>query len=262
MKIYYTHDEDGNVTLGKIVETHVVYEDLDVTEETGEFTADGSDDSANFEEDESSDNGDFETEVEEPVTEESNEEVTATLTGVEYTTEPGILSVCSSTGEPVTITYTVPEGATTGYVDIGDINIETVPASEVNDEDIAQVATNEKVSAVSEDENQQETSSAASFTESERAELETLKREKKVTLIESYNESLSEEDKAGLMEELDALTYEELELKLLKLYKAHQEAEDENDFVAAPVPFAVPEPQKPETAENKLNSYIRRMLKK
>ena len=256
MKIYYTRDEDGNVTLGKIVETHVVYEDLDVTEETGEFTADGSDDSANFEEDESSDNGDFETEVEEPVTEESNEEVTATLTGVEYTTEPGVLKV------EETVTYTVPEEATTGYVDIGDINIETVPASEVNDEDIAQVATNEKVSAVSEDENQQETSSTASFTESERAELETLKREKKVTLIESYNESLSEEDKAGLMEELDALTYEELELKLLKLYKAHQEAEDESDFIAAPVPFAVPEPKKPVTAEDNLNSYIRRMLGK
>ena len=251
MKIYYTHDEDGNVTLGKIVETHVVYEDLDVTEETGEFTADGSDDSANFEEDESSDNGDFETEVEE-TTEEPVQEQTVEIT--------------VSGGEATSYTYVLPETdqlATTGYIDVGPINTDTtLVASEVNDEDIAQVATNEKVSAVSEDENQQETSSTASFTESERAELETLKREKKVTLVESYNESLSEEDKAGLMEELDALTYEELELKLLKLYKAHQEAEDENDFVAAPVPFAVPEPQKPVTAEDNLNSYIRRMLKR
>lgn len=255
MKIYYTHDEDGNVTLGKIVETHVVYEDLEVKEDTGEFTADDSDDSANFEDKSSEDNGEFETPVEE-TTEESNEKVTATLTGVEYTTEPGVLNV------EETVTYTIPEGeqlATTGYVEISEIN---PVIEEVTNEDIAQVATNEKVSAVSEDENQQETSSAASFTESERAELETLKREKKVTLVESYNDSLNDEEKADLMNELDALTYEELELKLLKIYKAHQDAESESDFVAAPVPFAVPEPQKPVTAEESLNSYIRRMLGK
>ena len=251
MKIYYTHDEDGNVTLGKIVETHVVYEDLEVKEDTGEFTADDSDDSANFEDESSEDNGEFETPVEE-TTDEPVQEQTVEIT--------------VSDGEATSYTYVLPETdqlATAGYVDVGPINTDTtLVAEEVKDENIAQVATNEKVSAVSEDENQQETSGAASFTESERAELETLKREKKVTLVESYNDSLNDEEKADLMNELDALTYEELELKLLKIYKAHQDAESESDFVAAPVPFAVPEPQKPVTAEESLNSYIRRMLGK
>ena len=60
------------------------------------------------------------------------------------------------------------------------------------------------------------------------------------------------------MNKLDSLTYEELELKLLKIYKENVEAEE--NFSTTPVPFAVPEPQKKTTAQDNLNSYIRRML--
>lgn len=259
MKVFYALNDAGEVTLDRIVETRVIYEDVEDNAQTGE----------NFVE-------------ETPVTEEPVEEISSEQGDTELTSEAEVVveeptaetevsaeETTEATDES-TITYVVngDEESTTGTIAISEenlenyvaINPEIVVENPVNED--AQVATNEKVSAVSEDEIQQEAPSTASFAESERAELETLKREKKVTLVESYNESLSEEDKAGLMEELDALTYEELELKLLKLYKAHQEAEDESDFVAAPVPFAVPEPQKPETAENKLNSYIRRMLKK
>ena len=204
MKIFYTLSEDGEVTLGKIVETHVVYEDLEDPEQTGtdftssnEFTTDSGD-------------GDFE------------------------------LANTPTTDDTI---------STDGDVTAPELNVTTTSA---------EAATTAKVSAASENEIQQEDTSTASFTDSERAELEALKREKKVTLLESYNESLTDEEKASLMNELDTLTYEELELKLLKIYK--EKAEDEDNFVSTPVPFAVPEPQKQETADEKLNSYIRRML--
>ena len=202
MKIFYTLSEDGEVTLGKIVETHVVYEDLEDPEQTGtdftssnEFTTDSGD-------------GDFE------------------------------LANTPTTDDTI---------STDGDVTAPELNVTTTSA---------EAATTAKVSAASENEIQQEDTSTASFTDSERAELEALKREKKVTLINSYE--LTDEVRDNLMNELDSLTYEELELKLLKIYKENVEAEE--NFSATPVPFAVPEPQKKTTAQDNLNSYIRRML--
>lgn len=222
MKIYYTHDEDGNITLGRITETHVVYEDLDVKEDTGDNFATDSDNFVNDSENFDNDSEHF--------------EATLNAGDINYST------VTYVTSEPI-------QG-----------NVSNVyPEADVN----AQVATNEKVSAVSEDENQQETSSAASFTESERAELETLKREKKVALIENYEKYLSAEQKEEFLKTVDDYSYEKLEVALLKVFKEYQESQptEEEDF-SQTVPFAVPEPQKPETAESKMNSYIRRMLKK
>jgi hypothetical protein len=209
MKIFYTLSEDGEVTLGKIVETHVVYEDLEDPKQTGtDFTS-------------------------------SNE----------FTTDSGDgdFGLATTPTTEDTITVDGNQDSTTATL-----------AVNVDGTISAEVATTEKVSAASENENQQEDTSTASFTDSERAELEALKREKKVTLLESYNESLTDEEKASLMNELDTLTYEELELKLLKIYKDKAEAEE--NFSAAPVPFTVPEPKKQETADEKLNSYIRRLL--
>lgn len=222
MKIYYTHDEDGNITLGRITETHVVYEDLEVKEDTGDNFATDSDNFVNDSENFDNDSEHF--------------EATLNAGDINYST----------------VTYVTSE-AIQGNVS------NVYPEADVN----AQVATNEKVSAVSEDENQQETSSAASFTESERAELETLKREKKVALIENYEKYLSAEQKEEFLKTVDDYSYEKLEVALLKVFKEYQESQptEEEDF-SQTVPFAVPEPQKPETAESKMNSYIRRMLKK
>ena len=214
MKLFYTLNDDGEVTLGKIVETHVVYEDLEDTAQTGtDFTSSN----------EFTDSGDGDFTVE------------TTTTTTEETT-PVVPTETDKT--PAEFTNDSPESTP----------VVTNPSAEaaVNDTE---------VSAASEEQNQQENTSPASFTDSERAELEALKREKKVTLINSYE--LTDEVREDLMNQLDTLTYEELEFKLLKIYKENAEADN---FSAAPVPFAVPEPQTKRTAEDNLNAYIRRKL--
>lgn len=214
MKLFYTLSDDGEVTLGKIVETHVVYEDLEDTAQTGtDFTSSN----------EFTDSGDGDFTVE------------TTTTTTEETT-PVVPTETDQTSAEFTNGSTEPTPVVTN------------PSAEaaVNDTE---------VSAASEEQNQQENTSPASFTDSERAELEALKREKKVTLINSYE--LTDEVREDLMNQLDTLTYEELEFKLLKIYKENAEADN---FSAAPVPFAVPEPQTKRTAEDNLNAYIRRKL--
>jgi len=214
MKLYYTLSDDGEVTLGKIVETHVVYEDLEDTAQTGtDFTSSN----------EFTDSGD------------------------------GDFTVDQTTTTTTEATTTVPTESDKTPDEFANDSQESTPAANNQSAEVA--VTNSKVSAASEEQNQQENTSPASFTDSERAELEALKREKKVTLINSYE--LTDEVRNNLMNELDTLTFEELELKLLKIYKENAEAEN---FSAAPVPFAVPEPQKNTTAEDKLNSYIHRIL--
>jgi hypothetical protein len=215
MKLFYTLSDDGEVTLGKIVETHVVYEDLEDTAQTGtDFTSSN----------EFTDSGDGDFTVEETTT----------------TTTEGTTPVA-----PTESDKTPDEFA----------NGSTEPTPAVNNPSAEAAVNDTEVSAASEEQNQQENTSPASFTDSERAELEALKREKKVTLINSYE--LTDEVRDNLMNELDTLTFEELELKLLKIYKENAEADN---FSTAPVPFAVPEPQTKRTAEDNLNAYIRRKL--
>lgn len=211
--------EQGEVALGKIVETHVVYEDLEDLAQTGtDFTS-----SAEFTD-----------------SEEGNCECTDS--NEECSCGPKDDDEDKKKCETITASLTTEEE-----------NTATI------DQSAEAAVADPKVSAASENENQQEDTSTASFANSERAELEALKREKKVALLESYNDSLTDEVKANLINELDTLTLEELELKLLKIYK---EKAEEETFSAKAVPFAVPEPQKVETGETKLNSYIRRMLRK
>ena len=70
---------------------------------------------------------------------------------------------------------------------------------------------------------QEESSSTTSFADSEREELETLKREKKINLINSYKEFLSEEEFNNFTNSVDSYTDETLELDLLKIYKKGKE---------------------------------------
>ena len=79
--------------------------------------------------------------------------------------------------------------------------------------------------------------SSTSFTEGEREELETLKREKKIALVNSYKENFSEEVINDFMTKVDDFSEEQLELELLKAYKANQEDEKPmRAFAYAPVP--------------------------
>ena len=80
----------------------------------------------------------------------------------------------------------------------------------------------EKVSAENEQDDTKEISGSSSFADSERAELETLKREKKIALISSYKDTLTDEEYDSLIESVDSFETEtDLELDLLRRYKEH-----------------------------------------
>ena len=73
---------------------------------------------------------------------------------------------------------------------------------------------------VDEQEPVQEESNSTAFSESERAEFEALKREKKVNLLDSYKDFLTEEEYNTFFANLDNYENDGLELELLKKYKA------------------------------------------
>lgn len=220
MKIYYSLDENGKVTLGNINEVRVTYEDVVDASATGEGTF-ASQDSDNFVTDSdnfSTDSDNFAAEIEKP--EETDTPIIETINAEDLAT--------------ATVT-TIEEESTT-----------------------AQLASNlGKESTVNEGETTTQATGPASFTDSERAELEALKKEKKLALIKNYEEYLSDEEKVDFTDHIDDYTEETLELALLKAFKKTSE-----ETFSTMAPLAVPEPQIPETADNQLNSYIRRMLRK
>lgn len=82
---------------------------------------------------------------------------------------------------------------------------------------------------------QENNSGSTSFAESERAELEALKREKKETLINSYKDDLSEDEYSNFISNIDSFeTYESLELELLKAYKNNKYTKVMRAFAFAP----------------------------
>jgi len=129
------------------------------------------------------------------------------------------------------------------------------PAQDVNVEIAPN--TNMKVSVDDEQKSIEETSSSTSFTESERAEFETLKREKKIALVNSYKESLEEEEFNEFMNfaSQEETTEEQLELKLLKAYKRNQESS-----VKPMRAFATFAPKNVE--ENSLDAFVRKNMRK
>lgn len=80
-------------------------------------------------------------------------------------------------------------------------------------------------------------SSSTSFTESERAELEALKKAKKVEFLNSYKDILSEEEFNNYSISLDNFTEEGLELELLRKFKENAgQNKKVRAFAFAPVP--------------------------
>ena len=119
----------------------------------------------------------------------------------------------------------------------------------------AEVTETTKKVSVANEEIEKENSSTTSFTESERAELNSLKREKKVNLLNSFKEYLTSEEYADYESRIDTFEVETLEVELLKKYKAHKEEEPKNTMRA----FALFTPQK-ENARNTLDDFVRRNL--
>lgn len=226
MRVHFSCDENGVVTLGDVNEVHMTYEDVEEPkkEETGVTQATES-----------------KTDVEEEVVEEiAEEEVVEMESTAEETTEAESLeeteevtetedvkveeAVTEEVAEEKTFETTEETEETTETEEIVDAaSTEDSDATPTNEEVAqvvnAEVTTDEKKVSVEDETIEETTSSSTSFTESERAEFEALKREEKIRLVDSYKGDLSEESIDHFMANIDAFDKKDLEVELLKAYK-------------------------------------------
>ncbi len=213
-RVYYSIDENGNITLGDVNEVHIVYEDVQAsTGGTGDqFSIDGSDE-GQFSEGSVDSTEDFTLTTDADIVQDT-QVLNAEIEQEVFTEKPEVV------------------------------------------EEPAQVAADEGKSAANETIQEEENSGTASFTQSERAELESLKREKKLNLLNDYKEFLDDAEFVDFTNRIDEFTEEKLELELLKKYKARQA-----DSPKQMAPFAMfQEPKTKETDADRLASYIRRQL--
>lgn len=240
MRVNYSCDESGVITLGNVNEVHVVYEDVvtsvstaTVTEETGvettspenatieivdstaeiiEETVEVSSDSPEVV-DSSAEIVNAEKEEEEEKDEEEEKE--------EDKKEEEDKPCCEEEDKKKKCGCETDE---TSEMVAAACDSDAANAAQVSNAEVTEVTENvTKVSVENEEPKQEENSSSTSFTESERAEFETLKREEKISLIDSYKDNLSEEEYNKFMSSVDIKSKDELEVELLKAYKQYAE---------------------------------------
>ena len=247
MKINYVCDENGNVTLGDVVEVRVTYEPVvqapvNATEEeiVGVENATEDIEDKKDEEDEvveEKDEKDSEEEFVEPSEEvkEEEEEENPVEEDLAKKDEEDDKVVCAACGEVEEEPATATDAA-------------EVSNAEITEEE--RVISDEQVTAEETD------SSSTSFAESERAEFEALKREKKVNLLNSYKEILSDEEYDSYLGSIDSFEESDLELKLLKSYKDFKQEEPKQTraFAFAPILNAKQE------NKNAIDDFIRSNL--
>ena len=123
---------------------------------------------------------------------------------------------------------------------------------------------NEDVEASNDAAVSESNSSSATFTDSERAEFEALKREKKVNLINSYKEFLSEEEYKTFVDSVDSYAdNDKLEFDLLKKFKAYSDehAADSKSNSSSIIPFAFTNVNNEKSsAEKSLTNYVNGLL--
>lgn len=245
MRVKYSCDENGAITLGTVNEVHISYEDIPAAiEETGVEQAT------------------VMSSIEEPVTETSEEEIVVEepiqaeeieQPTIEETFETPVVAETpveeTSESAPVVEENVVHEEPTTV---VDETFTEEVSEAPVTNAEVTE--TTEKVS-VDNEQIEEENSSTTSFAESERAEFETLKREKKVTLLDSYKEYLTDEEYADFTSRIDTFEVDTLEVELLKKYKSHTERTPQKTMRA----FALFAP-KTESAINGLDAFVRKNL--
>lgn len=213
MRIYYSIDNENNVTLGNIEEVHVTYEKIEKEEpEASAPTFEGN-------------TGVTDPELTATATEDNSASVESATADLVDTT---VSTNCSAENEPVapveeqsvqpSVNTTVDDAAANAA------NENTADFAAQNVDANTQTTTKE-VGAVNE-QNKETISSSAPLTDSERAEFEALKRAKKEDLLTSYKEYLSEEEYNGFFATIDSVSKEELETSLLKAYKDFQEREN------------------------------------
>ena len=144
-------------------------------------------------------------------------------------------------------------------------NFTGAAASVTNVEDAPLV--NEEQQQVNESEcghenKQIENSSSTSFTDSEREEYENLKKAKKVQLVESYRNVLTEEQYNNYMSSIDTFSAEDLELDLLKIYKRVNDEVNTTSVRGIGRAFTVYAPETNKDTENPLDAFVRKNLKR
>lgn len=255
MKVNYTCDENGNIVLGDIVEVHVVYEEIQPTVQTEEVQvyteaiveenqtqdetnteqidepsidavnslADNNTNENDKDEDEEENKEDNDIDNNEPKNDDDNQD-----DFVEQTHEDNSANVDDTNVGNNPVIEEEPVVVTQEPAQVSDVTITpTQMEASVENE---QITNNEETNA-----------SSTSLSESERAEFKTLKREKKITLINSYKEFLSEDEFSNFTTNVDSFTDEMLELELLKAYKRNQDSNSNTNqttiraFAFAPV---------------------------
>lgn len=196
-RVRYTCDEKGEITLGQVNEVHVVYEDV-VDESKNEEPT--------FEQSTEEENLGVATATEDPIVEGATKE--EIVKHEEINTDQAVVK---STAEEVFSNEETIEQQTENLpeVQVDDVSQASVSNAEITDE--KKVSENETI--------EQEDSSASTFAQSQVEELEALKREKKIALLDSYKEDLSDEEYADFTARIDEFDNDSLELELLRRYK-------------------------------------------
>ena len=248
MKIKYSCDESGNVSLGDIVEVRVAYEEVvnvsntatEVEEvgvenatETIEENAEEQESELAKKDDEEEKGRCVESDDDKDEEEDTEEDSTDDPEKCKKDDDDDKV-VCAACGD-----------------------VEEQPTADAADVSNAEVTETERVVSDGNEQVAEETNtSSASFTDSERAEFETLKREKKINILNSYKEILSEEEFNNFLGSIDSFEENDLELELLKAYKASKDKEPKIQRAFAFAPIL----EKNNADKNSLDDFIRNNL--
>lgn len=253
MKIKYTCDDNGNVSLGDIVEVRVTYEEVvEVSNTATEVEEVGVENATEIEQSEvvegevfqtvenEESNNDAAPENELANNSEEEEEDSTDEDSADKSEEEEDKVVCAACGDEVEENKE-EEQSTADAADVS--NAEVTEVERVSDG-------NEQIST------EEENSSFASFTDSERAEFEALKREKKVSILNSYKDILSEEEFDTFLDSIDSFSETNLELELLKAYKASKDKESKPTRAFAFAPLL----ERKNAEKNSIDDFIRKNL--
>ena len=250
LKFYYTIDENAVVTLGEVKEVHVVWEEMPEPAPAPEPPSPN----ASLEDNTASAETDMGQAEPEPSAEPKvGEQTDFDNQTPETTPDP----------EPVSAASTIENEEGHNSND-QQSNFTGAAASVTNVEDAPLVNEGQQVneSECGHENKQTESSSSTSFTDSEREEYENLKKAKKVQLVESYRNVLTEEQYNNYMSSIDTFNAEDLELDLLKIYKRVNDEVNTTSVRGIGRAFTVYAPETNKDTENPLDAFVRKNLKR
>ena len=248
LKFYYTIDENAVVTLGEVKEVHVVWEEMP------EQTPAEPSPNASLEDNTASAETDMGQAEPEPSAEPKvGEQTDFDNQTPETTPDP----------EPVSAASTIENEEGHNSND-QQSNFTGAAASVTNVEDAPLVNEGQQVneSECGYENKQTESSSSTSFTHREREEYENLKKAKKVQLVESYRNVLTEEQYNNYISSIDTFSAEDLELDLLKIYKRVNDEVNATSVRGIGRAFTVYAPETNKDTENPLDAFVRKNLKR